>query len=294
MVLSCLSHVDVSAELSGRATQMETAGSSLIRGERIRRPRTTFGRVCTVVVNWQPDTGVPLRILAIRDELVSRPFDLPAYAWPDFPALFGGRDQKAGGSWCVSDVLTGTTAAVLNRIERRVGEPGAPSRGVLPLLAARHGAEWVHHVDNTGMASFNLLHAAPDSVTMWAFDGATLTTVPLEPGTHMLTVFGANPDGVDPRWERWMARLSAQSPDGALNLDATTDQLWAGWLEIVREAEPSDDPSALIVRHELEHDTFATVFGQLIAARPGDLRVDYSRRPWTTDEWITERSRQVA
>lgn len=252
--------------------------------------------MCTFVVDWTPDIEVPLRILAIRDELVSRPFDLPSYAWSDFPRLFGGRDRQAGGTWCVSDVLTGTTAALLNRIEKRLGDPGAPSRGVLPLLAARHGSAWQEHVDVHGMASFNLVLAQPTSLEMWAFDGERLEHLVLEPGTHMVTVFGADPAGLDPRWDRWMDRFRSHRPPHDVDLDHPLDELWAGWLPLVREAVPSDDPTSFIVRHDVAEigDTFATVFGQFIAARPGLLRVDHSRRPWDANaEWTTEQRTQA-
>jgi len=250
----------------------------------------SLGVVCTVVVDLSPESAVPLRLLAIRDELTSRPFDVPSAAWPAYPALFGGRDRQAGGTWCVSDVATGVTAALLNRIERRVAEPGAPSRGELPLLAAIHGSEWPAHISLDGMASFNLLLATPSSATMWAFDGSSLIQTALAPGTHMLTLFGANPHELDPRWGRWMRRLAEGAPDDDVDLDASTESLWSGWLEIVRAAQPSDDPSALIVRHPLETgEVYATVFGQLIAARPGELRVDYSMTPWTDAPWTTLR-----
>src|SRR4051794_41760183 len=86
--------------------------------------------MCTVVCRWLPDE--PVQILAVRDELISRDFDLPDEWWPAQPGVIGGRDQQAGGSWCVSDLASGVTALVLNRIERRTG---APSRGVLPFAA---------------------------------------------------------------------------------------------------------------------------------------------------------------
>ena len=246
--------------------------------------------MCTVVFDLTPGAETPLRLLAIRDELVSRPFDLPAAAWPQRPGFFGGRDRQAGGTWCVSDVATGVTAAVLNRVERRVAEPGAPSRGELPILAAIHGPEWPGHIDTAGMASFNLLLATPSAATMWSFDGSSLTEAGLSPGTHMLTLFGADPIGLDPRWERWMRRFAAAAPDAGLDLDAPAETLWPGWLEIVREAEPSDDLSAIMVRHPLDGgETYATVFGQLIAARPGDLRVDFSTTPWLPVPWVTAR-----
>jgi hypothetical protein len=58
-----------------------------------------------------------------------------------------------------------------------------------------------------------------------------------------------------------------------------------GWREVVGQAEPADDPAALVVRHEREGRVFATVFGQLIAAEPGRLQLEYSRQPWRSDRW---------
>ena len=87
-----------------------------------------------------------------------------------------------------------------------------------------------------------------------------------------------------------MRLLAASAPDGDVDLAAPTEALWSGWLEIVRTAEPSDDRSAIIVRHPLESgEVYATVFGQLIAARPGELRVDFSMTPWTDAAWTTVR-----
>ena len=50
---------------------------------------------------------------------------------------------------------------------------------------------------------------------------------------------------------------------------------------------PQDDPAALVVRHERDGLVFATVFGELIDARPGRLRLEYSRRPWAGEPWQT-------
>ena len=60
-----------------------------------------------------------------------------------------------------------------------------------------------------------------------------------------------------------------------------------GWRAVVAGTTPTDDPSALIVRHDLDGDAFATVFGQLIEARPGHLDVQYSRRPHGVEPWTT-------
>jgi hypothetical protein len=60
-----------------------------------------------------------------------------------------------------------------------------------------------------------------------------------------------------------------------------------GWRELVQNGPPEDDPAALVVRHERDGLVFATVFGELIEARPGRLRLEYSRQPWRDNPWHT-------
>jgi hypothetical protein len=220
--------------------------------------------VCTVVTRWAE--GEPLRILAIRDEFVSRDFDPPGAWWPDQPSVIGGRDRLAGGSWCVSDVETGVTALVLNRIERHTG---TPSRGVLPLAAVAEGSRWPKRVDHREMASFTLVLAGPDGVTAWTWDAAELGEHGMDAGTHVFTSRGL--DGGDEK----AARLAPQFGTRP-------------WKEIVTACPPTDDRTALIVRHPFETDTYATVFGQLITSTPGRLRVEHSRTPWEAGTWRDE------
>ncbi|MGY1745029.1 NRDE family protein [Blastococcus sp. SYSU D00695] len=222
--------------------------------------------MCTVVV--RRSQGRPVQILAIRDESTARPFDDPGAWWPDCPDVVGGRDRTAGGTWCATDVVTGTTALVVNRPARREAAPGAPSRGVLPLLAARHGAAWTEHVDLRGMASFALLLAAPDRAVTWDFDGAELVSTEHPTGTHMLTSGGPE----DRKADRHLAEFAAT---GSLD----------GWRAIVARTPPRDDPGALLVRHEVDGRVWATVFAELIEAAPGRLHVEHSRTPWTADPW---------
>jgi hypothetical protein len=217
--------------------------------------------MCTVVCRWVPDE--PLRILAIRDELVSRDFDPPDEWWPMQPGVVGGRDQQAGGSWCVSDVASGATALVLNRIERRTG---IPSRGVLPLAAVSAGAAWPDRIAHREMAAFNLVLAGPSGVTVWTWDAATLGRVELTPGVHMITSSGV--DTEDAKTAAFAPRFLSEP-----------------WLDVVASCEPADDPAALVVRHPIEDDTYATVFGQLITAAPEALAISYSRTPWVADTW---------
>ncbi len=216
--------------------------------------------MCTVVVRWSA-SACPV-VLALRDELTCRPFDDPGAWWADQPDVVGGRDRLAGGSWCVTDVRTATTALVLNRPLRREAAPGASSRGVLPLLAVRHGQDWPRHVDGTGMATFTVVLVSAVAVGVWDFDGDALALRMLGEGTHMLTSGGAE----DGKAGGYLPAFTASAPED--------------WEALVRREEPHDDPAALVVRHAVQDKVFATVFGQLILAVPGRMDLASSRRPW--------------
>ncbi len=231
----------------------------------------------------------PRAVLALRDELVGREFDDPGAWWPTQPTVVGGRDRTAGGTWCATDVETGVTALVLNRPDRRVAAPGAPSRGVLPLLALAHGSAWPGHLALPGMAAFALLLGPPPSRplgegtadrstpgrrdaagvkgTLWVFDGEQLRTEHLT-GTTMVTS-GGDQDG---KAARHLADLQDRP-----------------WIEVLAGQPPTDDPAALTVRHEHEGSVFATVFGQIIRAEPGALELQSSRTPWVPGSWQTSR-----
>ncbi|MEO8889244.1 MAG: NRDE family protein [Jatrophihabitantaceae bacterium] len=221
--------------------------------------------MCTVVTGLRE--GQRLRVLAIRDELISRAFDPPEQWWPDQPGVVGGRDRRAGGSWCVSDIGSGVTALVLNRTERRTG---TPSRGVLPLAAIAAGASWPDRLDHRQMAGFTLVLAGPSSVSAWTWDASELRRVDLAPGTHVFTTRGI--DAEDEKSARLQTAFATQP-----------------WLDLVTAHPPVDDRTALIVSHRVESDTYATVFGQLITAAPGTLRIRSSRAPWRADGWTEQR-----
>jgi uncharacterized protein with NRDE domain len=221
--------------------------------------------MCTVVTRWR--CGAPVRILAIRDEFVSRDFDPPGKWWPDQPTVVGGRDRLAGGSWCVSDYATGVTALVLNRTERHTG---TPSRGVLPLAAVAAGTGWPERVAHGQMASFTLVLAGPSGVTAWTWDATELRRHDLEPGMHVFTSRAL--DRGDEKADRLRPQFAGRP-----------------WRDVVTEHPPANDPTALIVRHPFETDTYATVFGQLITATAGDLRISHSRTPWDAATWLDGR-----
>lgn len=218
-----------------------------------------------MVVRWAPNK--PARVLALRDELTSRAFDDPGQWWPDQPGVVGGRDRVAGGTWCASDIRSGVTALVLNRPQKRSADDGAPSRGVLPLLAVAHEHDWSAHLDTTGMASFAIVLVTPDRLTTWDFDGTQLTEQEQSRGTHMTTSGGVE----DGKADRYLADFEKSDPDE--------------WRALIRSDAPSPDLTELVVRRERNGAVYATVFGQLIESAPGQLQLQYSRTPWLDDSW---------
>lgn len=220
--------------------------------------------MCTVITRSTPGAGTA--ILAVRDEFESRSFDDPDAWWPDQPHVVGGRDKKAGGSWCVSDVETGVTALVLNRREKPIG---TPSRGVLPLLAVAHRQRWPEYLDHATMAGFTLVLVSGNSVSAWEWDGHRLGYTALVGGAHVITPAGI--DAADPLTTRIAPLL--------------TDRPWRALLDT---EELSDAPDALFVRRQIDGRAYGTVFAQLIDASPGTLHITSTRTPWVGG-WV-ERS----
>jgi hypothetical protein len=137
---------------------------------------------------------------------------------------------------------------------------------VLPLAAVAADLPWTQRVDHSEMASFTLVLAGREGVTAWTWDATELRRLDLAPGTHVFTSRAI--DAGDEKADRLTTQFTTRP-----------------WLDVVGEREPADDRTALIVRHEFETDAYATVFGQLITATPGDLRIRYSRTPWRADTW---------
>lgn len=223
--------------------------------------------MCTVVVHCS--CAAPVLLLALRDERVGRSFDDPGAWWPELPHVVGGRDRVAGGTWCATDTTSGATAFVLNGPQKPTGDPGAASRGVLPLLALEHGGGWPGRTRVDGMASFDLGLASPDGLDRWTWDGERLTATRLGTGTHMLTA-GAREQG---RRGRHLSSFTA----------AVTA---AAWRAVVQDSVPSDDPDALLVRYPHAGATFATVFAQVVEAEPGRVDVQHSHVPSDPRSWV--------
>jgi hypothetical protein len=150
---------------------------------------------------------------------------------------------------------------------------------VLPLLGTQYRQRWHEHLEIAGMASFNLMLVTPQRLTWWAYDGETLAEHELTPGVHHLTPTGRVADTA------WAGRPL----DDTAGLDGELDALWGRWRAEVTGTPPSADQGAMIVRRELDGDVYQTVFGQFIAARPGELRIDHARLPYREQPWTSRR-----
>ncbi len=121
--------------------------------------------MCLISFAWQPGTPMPLRLMGNRDEFHARP-TAPLGEWQDNPAIVGGRDLEAGGSWLAAK-RGGVVAALTNVRDPQLGTPpGAPSRGelVADALQCSDIKAWLTALSQgeaMRYAGFNLLVATP-------------------------------------------------------------------------------------------------------------------------------------
>lgn len=152
-------------------------------------------------------------IAANRDEMVDRPWDLPAEYWP---GISGGRDRTGGGTWAAlnrHDVF----AALLNRTGTLGPATGKASRGNLPLLALAHktaaeAAAAISTLNASHYRSFNLVIAdSSGAFLLRGLEHGTSDSLALSQGVTMITSGEAN-DKSFPRIARHLPRFIATSP----------------------------------------------------------------------------------
>lgn len=143
--------------------------------------------MCLLLIAVQHVPASPLLLLGNRDEFRGRP-SLPAAPWTDAPAVVGGRDLVAGGSWLAIEG-GGRYAAVTNL---RNGLPAtAPrSRGLLVGDYVRGSvspdaflAQVRAQIETYG--PFNLI--VGDAEGAWLLAGGSAAIHRLEPGVHVVS-----------------------------------------------------------------------------------------------------------
>ncbi|MFC4121147.1 NRDE family protein [Nonomuraea zeae] len=208
--------------------------------------------MCTLIVR----TGQPLTLMGVRDEYADRPWEGPAEHWPEYPGVIGGRDLKAGGTWLAVNPAARRAAALLNGHGRPAQETTKISRGDLALRAAYTGE--MPDADLTRYDPFHLVLADLSRVRLHSWDGLRLTTSDLPGGTSMVVN-----SGLDPASERVVAYLPRFESA-------------AEWGELIN-VEPSSDPGALIIRHELpDGRIFASLSVMEVALTPEGATYEFT------------------
>lgn len=196
--------------------------------------------MCLIALSWKQHPRYRLALIANRDEAHDRAAS-PAGVDPVDPALYGGRDLLAGGSWLMASTH-GRLAAVTNV---RAGAPEGPmprSRGALVhgFAADDRGVDGLADLapQAAGFGRFNLL----------GFDGTRLAfasnypqfrTYEVPPGLHAMS----NGD-FDAPWpksghatralERWLASPAARAGQ-------TDDDALAPLFEALADTTPAPD-----------------------------------------------------
>jgi transport and Golgi organization protein 2 len=231
--------------------------------------------VCTLVVNVDPARRCPVALVAVRDEMLGRPWDPPARHWPDRPGLVGGRDRQAGGTWLAYQPARQRVACVLNGTGRPAPESGRRSRGELPLLAA--SGEPLP--DLAAYDPFHLVVAAPAGLWALTWNGYQPHRRELTPGTWLFVNAGlwAGPaDRRTPRAAHFGPLFAAAAPDPSP--DVPVADAWAPWLGLVDAPDlPPGDPAALLIQPA--DGGWGTSSVTLLAFGPAGERYDFRAGP---------------
>ncbi len=115
--------------------------------------------MCLIALDWQPNSPIPLRLVANRDELHARPAAAAGF-WDDAPDILAGRDLSQGGTW-LGLHRSGAFAALTNYRDPKA-PPGERSRGALVAEFLRQPQAPLDyaaavHQQGTAFAGFNLL-----------------------------------------------------------------------------------------------------------------------------------------
>jgi len=163
--------------------------------------------MCLILVAWRVHARFPLVVAANRDEFHGRPAARADF-WDERPAVLGGRDLQARGTW-MGVSRDGRFAAVTNY--RGGTEPGAAeSRGALVTryLEGVGVAELAER--KTAYSGFNLL--AGDGGELWWLSNRDGGPRRLEPGWYGLGNLLLDTPEVEPHKRRFQACPVAPEP----------------------------------------------------------------------------------
>ena len=188
--------------------------------------------MCLIVFAWQQHADYPLILAANRDEFHARPA-APMAWWRDKPAVLGGRDLKAGGTW-LAIAKNGRFATVTNYREN-VTSNARRTRGeiVTRFVSNDDDADtYAHSLDDDSYAGFSVLVKDREQLIYKSNRGDAQTR--LSAGTFGLS--NASLDTPWPKLVRTREALNAAIGEQRLSLDVLFD--------IVADREPAGEREA--------------------------------------------------
>lgn len=147
--------------------------------------------MCTLAFYFQEFPNYPLVIAANRDEFFSRP-SAPPETLAENPAVLGGKDLRAGGTWLGVNEY-GLVAGILNRRSDAKREfQSLRSRGLLCLdvLKARNPAQacaFLHTEKGSAYQPFNLLIANAEEAYVSYNRQDEISCFRLKRGLHIIS-----------------------------------------------------------------------------------------------------------
>ncbi|CAM3784415.1 NRDE family protein [Parendozoicomonas haliclonae] len=181
--------------------------------------------MCLIALNWNPNSRFPLVMVANRDEFYQRPAR-EAHYWEKDPAIFGGIDLQAGGTWLAVST-TGKLATITNY--RELDSSGERTRGELTsdfLLSDLSAQNYLLdvHSRRSHYAGFNLLLA--DNTGLWFYSNREDLIRRLEPG-----LYGLSNGLLDTPWPKTLQlkqllenHLASEDPDPETLISLLHDQ----------------------------------------------------------------------
>ena len=201
--------------------------------------------MCTVIITVPDGNRQPVRLLAVRDEDPGRPWDRLGYWWSDeYPGVTGIRDARAGGAWLAAAPASRRLAVLLNRHdESDRPDDAVRTRGTVALESAAGRSSG----DQPATRGFNLVEVTARAARVISWDGITLRTTELSPGTHMIAHDDVD-DLATPRITRWLPEFRAAEKGSA---DDEGDW-WRPWFTVIERSvvDSGDDGEDAIIRRQ--------------------------------------------
>ncbi|WP_246508208.1 NRDE family protein [Actinocrinis puniceicyclus] len=241
--------------------------------------------MCTTVIDIDPRSPVPVLLIGVRDEFGDRPWLPPGRHWSGHPALVGGQDLQALGTWLAVAAAAPRVACVLNAHGEAAAAARRSTRGGLPLRAAESGD--LGDLDAARYDPFHLVCASPTLTRLWSWNGRDLTERTLDAGLHIVVNSGLDGAGEDdaPGGAQMRARIEHFRPlfDKAPRpepRDGSARRAWGAWFGLAAGGglDPRD-PRALVLSRTVGDRPWGTSSVSLVALTRSGARFDFCADP---------------